>query len=201
MKLDPFYPIFESVEQIKRFVPLGIRLVQLRIKDSVIRILRDDIREAKTVCERYNCQLVINDYWQLAIEEGCDCVHLGQEDLSQADLIEIRRNGLNFGLSTHDEWELDIALSTKPDYIALGPIYQTCLKKMKFSPQGLARISLWKKKVGILPLVAIGGFNIERIPMAFAHHCDSVAVVTDILRHDFPAARVKQWIEGTQRWR
>ncbi len=98
MKLDPFYLIVDSADWIDRLVPLGVKLVQLRIKDSRRRQnCRADIRSAKSVCAAHGCQLIVNDYWQLAIEEGCDFVHLGQEDLAEADLAAIRAAGLKLG--------------------------------------------------------------------------------------------------------
>ncbi|RCL03154.1 MAG: thiamine-phosphate pyrophosphorylase [Candidatus Tokpelaia sp. JSC189] len=201
MKLDPFYPILDSTDWIKRLIPLGIRLVQLRIKDKTPAVLRDHIREAKAICAHYQCQLIINDYWQLAIEERCDFIHLGQEDLATADIADIRKAGLKFGISTHDEVELNLALAAKPDYVAIGPIYPTILKKMKWAPQGLERISLWRKKIDTLPLVAIGGLNIERLASVFSHQCDSVAVVTDIVMNKKPEARIRAWVEATKQWR
>ncbi|RCL01212.1 MAG: thiamine-phosphate pyrophosphorylase [Candidatus Tokpelaia sp. JSC085] len=199
--LDPFYPIFESADTIEKLVPLGIRLVQLRMKDKTPATLRDHIRTAKAICLQYQCRLVINDYWQLAIEETCDFIHLGQEDLEKANLAEIRQAGLKLGISTHDETELNRALSTDPDYVALGPIYPTMLKKMKWAPQTLTRIGLWKKKIGDLPLVVIGGLNVDHVSDVFTHHCNSAAVISDIVTHANPAERVKQWIHATQQWR
>ena len=102
MRLDPFYLIVDSAAWIERLVPLGVKLVQLRIKERSLPDIRADIRRAKAVCEAHGCQLIVNDYWQLAIEEGCDFVHLGQEDLAVADLAAIRKAGLKLGLSTHD---------------------------------------------------------------------------------------------------
>ena len=104
-------------------------------------------------------QLVVNDYWQLALEEGCDFVHLGQGDLAGADLAALRRAGVRLGVSTHDHAELERALALHPDYVALGPIYPTLLKVMPWAPQGLARLSEWKRRIGALPLVAIGGLT------------------------------------------
>lgn len=95
MRLDPFYLIVDSSEWIERLVPLGVKLVQLRVKDRPDEILRQEIRRTKAVCAAANCQLVVNDYWKLAIDEGCDFIHLGQEDLVEADLDAIRRAGLN----------------------------------------------------------------------------------------------------------
>ncbi|MBB4342956.1 thiamine phosphate synthase [Rhizobium leguminosarum bv. viciae] len=197
MKLDPFYLIVDSTEWIARLVPLGVKLVQLRIKDRPETELRAEIRRAVAVCAKHQSQLVVNDHWRLAIEEGCGFVHLGQEDLATADLDAIRASGLKLGLSTHDERELETALAARPDYIALGPVYTTILKQMKWAPQGLTRLSEWKSRIGDLPLVAIGGLNVERIEDALAHGADSVAVVTDIMRHENPELRTKQWIVAT----
>lgn len=201
MKLDPFYPIVDSAGWIRRLVPLGVRLVQLRIKNRREAILRAEIRKAKTICAAHGCQLIINDYWQLAIDEGCHFVHLGQEDLAVADLNAIRAAGLKFGISTHDDAELETALAAGPDYVALGPIYPTILKQMTWAPQGLERISAWKKRISPLPLVAIGGLNIDRLHGVFDAGADSAAVVTDITLNADAEARTSEWIEFTERWR
>jgi thiamine-phosphate pyrophosphorylase len=201
VKLDPFYLIVDSVGWIDRLVPLGVKLLQLRIKGAEEATLRAEIRRAKEVCATHDCQLVVNDYWRLAIEEGCDFIHLGQEDLAAADLPAIKRAGLKLGVSTHDQAELETALAAEPDYIALGPIYPTILKKMKWAPQGLDRIAEWKTRVAPLPLVAIGGLNAERLAGVFEMGADSAAVVTDITRNADPEARARAWIEATARWR
>lgn len=199
MRLDPFYLIVDSAEWIERLVPLGVKLVQLRIKDRMPSEIRVEARRAKAVCAAHGCQLIINDYWKLAIEEGCDFVHLGQEDLASADRNAIRAAGLKLGLSTHDEAELMTALAAEPDYVALGPIYPTILKAMPWAPQGLERIGEWKTRIGALPLVAIGGLTVERISGVFDHGADVAAVVTDITRHKDPESRTLQWISKTRR--
>ncbi|TSE11738.1 thiamine phosphate synthase [Mesorhizobium intechi] len=201
MKLDPFYLIVESAAWIDRLVPLGVKLVQLRIKTMGEAGLRAEIRTAKALCARYGCQLIINDYWRLAIEEGCDFVHLGQEDLQTADLLAIRAAGMRLGLSTHNHAELETAITAMPDYIALGPIYPTILKTMKWAPQGLERIREWKHRIAPIPLVAIGGLNPDRLDGVFAADADSAAVVTDITLNDDPEARMREWIEKTDQWR
>lgn len=198
MTLDPFYPIFDSSNWLKRLVPQGIKLVQLRIKDKSEAEIRAEIREARKICEAHNCQLIVNDYWKLALDEGCDYIHLGQEDLDGADLSAIQKGGLKLGVSTHDEAELERALSVKPDYIALGPIYPTILKKMIWEPQGLPRLGEWKKRIGKIPLVGIGGLSLERAPGAFEAGADIVSAVTDITLNPDPEARVREWISITR---
>ncbi len=197
-KLDPFYLIVDSAEWIARLLPCGVKLVQLRAKDLPEREARAEIIAAKQLCSRAGVQLIINDYWQIAIEEGCDFIHLGQEDLDSADLKAIRRAGMRIGLSTHDEAELERALACEPDYVALGPIYPTILKQMPFAPQGLARIGQWRKRIGTLPLVAIGGLNIDRALAVLQAGADSAAVVTDITLNATPEARARQWFEVTR---
>ena len=201
MKLDPFYLIVDSADWVDRLVPEGVKLVQLRMKDLPDARLRAEIRRAKTTCAKHGCQLIVNDYWRIAIEEGCDFVHLGQEDLAEADLSAIRAAGMKLGLSTHDGPELDTALAAKPDYIALGPVWPTILKKMKWAPQGVERLKDWKARIAPLPLVAIGGLNPERLSAVFENGADSAAVVTDITLNDDPEARTCEWIAKTARWR
>lgn len=201
MKLDPFYLIVDSAEWVERLVPLGVKLVQLRMKDCADAELRTAIRRAKAVCAANGCQLIVNDYWRVAIEEGCDFVHLGQKDLATADIAAIRTTGLKLGLSTHDEAELETALEAEPDYVALGPVWPTILKKMKWAPQGLEKVRSWKTRIGSLPLVAIGGINTDRIDSVFAHGADSAAVVTDITLNTDPEGRAREWIERTARFR
>ncbi|RWO52054.1 thiamine phosphate synthase [Mesorhizobium sp.] len=201
MKLDPFYLIVDSAAWIERLAPLGVRLVQLRVKNLAETALRAEIRKAKALCARYKCQLIINDFWRLAIEEDCDFIHLGQEDLQAADLTAIRAAGLRLGLSTHDHLELETAIAATPDYIALGPVYPTILKQMKWAPQGLERLGEWKRRIAPTPLVAIGGLNPDRIEGVFGAGADSAAVVTDITLDADPEARTREWIEKTGRWR
>ncbi|GAB4068221.1 thiamine phosphate synthase [Ancylobacter sonchi] len=198
MKLDPFYLIVDRASWLPRLLPQGVKLVQLRAKDMEADELRREIAEAKAVCTRYGAQLIVNDYWQLAIDLGCDFIHLGQEDLAEADLPAIRRAGLRLGVSTHDESELDTALAVKPDYVALGPVYPTILKKMKWEPQGLERVRGWKKLVGDLPLVGIGGINLDRARGVLDAGADAISVVTDVLLNEHPEARARAYVELTR---
>ncbi|RYH02534.1 thiamine phosphate synthase [Salipiger sp. IMCC34102] len=198
MKLDRFYPIFDSPAWLERALPLGVRLVQLRIKDVSKAELQPIVARALALCRRHGAVLVVNDHWRMAIDLGCDWVHLGQEDLDTADRPALRRAGLKLGISTHDHAELDRALSLSPDYVALGPVYPTILKKMKWHRQGLERVTEWKRLIGDLPLVAIGGMSLERAAGAFRAGADIVSAVTDITLHDAPEARLRQWIEATR---
>jgi thiamine-phosphate pyrophosphorylase len=189
-----FYPIVDSASWVQRLVRLGARLIQLRIKEAAPDIVRKEIRTARDVCKRVHALLVVNDYWQVAMEEGCEFVHLGQGDLDGADVPALRARGIGLGISTHDYAELDRALALEPDYIALGPIYPTLLKQMPWAPQGLYRIGEWKSRIQDIPLVAIGGITVERLPAVFRAGADVAAVVTDIVRNKDPEQRAREWL-------
>jgi thiamine-phosphate pyrophosphorylase len=196
--LDRFYLIVEGAHSLERLLPCGVKLVQLRVKDKTDDEIAREIAEAKRLCGEHGAQLIVNDYWQAAIDAGCDYIHLGQEDLAAADLDAIRRAGLKLGISTHTHAELEVALQAQPDYVALGPIFPTILKEMRFAPQGLERISEWKRRVGDLPLIAIGGITLERAAGVLAAGADSIAVVTDVLRNFDPQARARAFVEVTR---
>jgi thiamine-phosphate pyrophosphorylase len=198
LQLDRFYPIVENASWVERVVRLGARLVQLRIKSKSDEVIRANVRAALAACESEGAQLVVNDHWQVAIEEACDFVHLGQEDLDGADLTALRKARVRLGISTHDPAELERAARLNPDYIALGPIYPTLLKKMPWAPQGLERIGEWKRRIGETPLVAIGGLTVERLPGVFGAGADVAAVVTDIVRSPDPILRTREWIAATR---
>jgi len=197
--IAPFYLIVDNADVLASYLPLGIKCVQLRMKDQPDTIVRDHIRRAKELCSTHDCQLIINDYWQLALDEGCNYVHLGQEDLAAADIERLKKASVRIGISTHDRAELNRALQAEPDYVALGPVYATLLKKMPWRPQGLDKLKRWKASIGDIPLVAIGGFTPERAAGAYAHGADSVCVVTDVQQHEDPVSRLKQWLDVTAR--
>jgi thiamine-phosphate pyrophosphorylase len=191
---DPFYPVVDSLAWITRLTRAGAGTVQIRAKDLDRAAALALVRDALAVTAGTPTQLVVNDYWEAAIEAGASHVHLGQEDLVEADVAAIKRAGLTLGLSTHDEAELETALRHEPDYVALGPIYPTTLKVMRFGPQGLDRIGVWKQRIGAIPLVAIGGITLERGPGVYAAGADSIAVVSDVTLAPDPEARLRDWL-------
>lgn len=191
---DRFYPVIDSLDWLKRLTALGVGTVQLRVKElddgSALQLVTD----ALAIVKGTTTKLVVNDYWRAAIVAGAAHLHLGQEDLAAVDIAEIRNAGLTLGISTHDDAELETALAAKPDYVALGPIFPTTLKAMRFAPQGVPKITEWKARIGALPLVAIGGIKLEHAAEIYAAGADSIAVVSDITGNEDPDARVRQWL-------
>jgi thiamine-phosphate pyrophosphorylase len=196
--MDRFYPIIDRADWLPRLLPCGVRFVQLRMKDQPEALLRAEIARARDLCTAAGAILVVNDYWQLAIDLRCDWLHLGQEDLVEADLSAIRKAGLKLGVSTHSDDELETALAARPDYVALGPVYPTTLKKMPWAPQGVPRVTEWKQRLGAIPLVAIGGLTLERAAPVYAAGADAIAVVSDVLQAPNPEARAQEWVRATR---
>ncbi len=191
---DRFYPVVDSVAWVARLARLGVGTIQLRAKNLNETDALAIVREALAVTKGTGAKLVVNDYWRAAIDANAKHLHLGQEDLADADLKAIRAAGLTLGVSTHDDEELATALRAEPDYVALGPIFFTTLKSMRFAPQGIPRITEWKKRVGNIPLVAIGGIKLEHAAEIFAAGADSIAVVSDVTQNADPDARVRAWL-------
>lgn len=191
---DRFYPVVDSLAWVERLTKLGVGTIQLRTKDLNDAEALQIVTDALAITEGTQAKLVVNDYWRAAIVAGAKYLHLGQEDLADADLKAIREAGLLLGISTHDDAELATALAAKPDYVALGPIFFTTLKSMRFEPQGVPKITEWKQRIGTIPLVAIGGIKFEHAAEIFAAGADSIAVVSDVTQNADPDARVRQWL-------
>jgi thiamine-phosphate pyrophosphorylase len=198
---DLFYPLVPDWHWIPRLASLGVRSLQLRFKGDDDAAVEMQVREGVAAAKAHGIQLIINDYWAAAIRHGASDIHLGQEDLAVADLDAIKAAGLRIGISTHSEAELELALAADPAYVALGPIYETKLKKMKWSPQGLDRIRQWRARIGDLPLVAIGGLTPERAQGVIEAGASSVAVITNIFADPEPDARVALWVDWAERLR
>jgi thiamine-phosphate pyrophosphorylase len=191
---DRFYPVVDSVAWVARLTRLGVGTIQLRAKNLNDADALAIVREALAVTRATPTKLVVNDYWRTAIEARAEHLHLGQEDLADADVKAIRAGGLTLGISTHDDEELAAALRAGPDYVALGPIFPTTLKAMRFAPQGIPKITEWKKHIGNIPLVAIGGIKLEHAAEIFTAGADSIAVVSDVTQNADPDARVRAWL-------
>jgi thiamine-phosphate pyrophosphorylase len=197
MTLDPLYPILPDANWMARLVPVGLRMVQLRAKGLTEPQTKAQIIASQAICNAHGCLLVVNDYWKLALECGCDAIHLGQEDIADADVAAIRAAGITLGISTHDENELKNALAANPDYVALGPVFQSSSKRVPWNPQGLDRVTQWRGLVPDIPLVAIGGITLQTGLGVLNAGADSVAVIGDITSAVEPEAAVKKWLQLT----
>lgn len=179
------YPVIDSLYWLKRLLPLGLKIIQLRIKNVSDEVLEQTISDAVELAKDYDVRLFINDYWQLAIKHGAYGVHIGQEDLQDADLLTIQQSGIRLGISTHGCYEFLLAQQLQPSYLAIGAIFPTKTKDMTGQIQGIENL---RQVLGLrpvnkqqqIPVVAIGGINLERAQEVLATGVESIAVVTAI---------------------
>ncbi|MFN8551978.1 MAG: bifunctional hydroxymethylpyrimidine kinase/phosphomethylpyrimidine kinase [Candidatus Obscuribacterales bacterium] len=194
-----FYPIVPDSAWVEKVAAAGAKTVQLRIKNQSESFVEQEIARAIEIARRYCCNLYINDFWQLALKYQAYGVHLGQEDLEDADVNAIAASGLKLGVSTHCYQEVARALSVRPSYIAIGPVFPTTTKEMKFAPQGLSGLSKWATMLNY-PLVAIGGITLGVAASALDSGANGIAVVRDILDNADPSLRVVQWMQSFSNW-
>ncbi|NOZ90855.1 MAG: thiamine phosphate synthase [Epsilonproteobacteria bacterium] len=175
------YPVVDRSEKLEPLYRCGITTAQLRVKDMQGDELEKEIVEAIKISNRYNARLFINDYWQLAIKHQAYGIHLGQEDIIEADIKAIHQADIRLGISTHTPKEIKIALDIKPSYVAIGQIFETTSKEMKYNPVGIEDLKRWAEMVEY-PIVAIGGINIDNIELVLkSKSANGIAMISGVL--------------------
>ncbi len=174
------YAVLPDAQWVGRMARAGVPTVQLRFKSDDPSAIEKEVRSAVQAVQGTKALLFINDHWQAAIDAGAYGVHLGQEDMNEAPIAQIRSAGLRLGLSTHGYAEMLRANAVNPSYLALGAVFPTTLKRMQTAPQGTGRLYAYAKLMQHLPLVAIGGIDAAKIPLVMQSGVGSIAVVRAI---------------------
>lgn len=188
------YPIVDSSEWVEKLLPLGVKTIQLRVKNVQGVALANIIRDSVSLAKKWQAQLFINDYWQLAIEYGAFGVHLGQEDVLQTDIDRIYTAGLHLGISTHCPDEVKLAKTLAPSYIACGTIFPTTSKAMPLPPQGLTQLAYWCQTLDY-PVVAIGGINAQNIKAVMATKAAGIAMISAITQASDPIKATRYFLQ------
>lgn len=178
------YPVVESFEWVERLISVGVKTLQIRIKNKPLVELEKEIERSISLAKHHNVRLFVNDYWQLALKYQAYGVHLGQEDLANADLNALQAAGVRLGISTHGYFEIMRALSVSPSYIAFGHVFPTKTKDMSSQPQGIINLTKYVNLVAPLnlPTVAIGGINEDNITQVMQSGIGSTAIVSAITK-------------------
>ena len=191
---DPLglYPIVERLDWVERLLDLGVTTLQLRMKHQPESLRREEVPRAIQLGREAGARLFVNDEWQLALDHGAYGVHLGQDDLPEADLDALREAGLRLGVSTHSPAEIEVANAVCPSYIAIGTVYRTTSKPMDWEPLGLDGF-VRLKALCHAPVVAIGGLDLERAPELVRAGADGIAVISAIRESKDLATDVAHW--------
>lgn len=185
-RFDPgkgIYALIKNHQELQRLLPSGIDIFQLRIKDRPIDEVRSEVAKSVAIAKKAGVQLFINDYWELAIEFHAHGVHLGQEDLSNADVDQLRSKGLQLGISTHNFYEIAIAHQYRPSYIAVGPIYETRTKVVKEPPKGEKMLASVCRMLDY-PVVAIGGITLDNLDLLKSCGVAAIALSSALAHKD-----------------
>lgn len=196
------YAVLPDAQWVGRMAQAGIKTLQLRFKSEDSDAVRQQVRLAVQAVRGTDSLLFINDHWQIAIEEGAYGVHLGQEDMDEAPLEQLRQAGLRLGLSTHGYAEMLRADTASPSYLALGAVFPTTLKQMQTAPQGLSRLNAYARLMQHHALVAIGGIDEARMPAVMQSGVGSIAVVraiTGAIHPEQTARALQNLIEKLQK--
>ena len=203
LRLPALYPILDFATEPARaemaaagtlardLCAAGATTMQLRCKVAGGRAMLHLARDLVSMLEPLGGQLIVNDRLDLALLAGAAGVHLGQDDLPLRSARAIAPPGFLIGLSTHDPDEAARAEAEGADYIGFGPMAATGSKSNALAaPRSLAQLAATRTRVKI-PIVAIGGIDLPRVPEILDAGADAVAMIGALARADDPPALVR----------
>ncbi|MCU7611372.1 thiamine phosphate synthase [Anaplasma capra] len=190
------YPIVPDDYWFERVMRCGVKTIQLRSKGAPMGAVEKMIERCAKLSADNWVRLIVNDYWDLAIKHGAYGVHLGQEDIKTADFDKMLKSGIRLGISTHCYHELARASFFCPSYVALGPVFHTTSKDMRFNPQGLELLKQWVQ-CAKFPVVGIGGINVSNVSSVVDCGVRGVAVVSAITEAEDPESVVRHLKQAT----
>jgi thiamine-phosphate pyrophosphorylase/hydroxymethylpyrimidine kinase/phosphomethylpyrimidine kinase/thiamine-phosphate diphosphorylase len=176
------YPVVDRAYKLEALYQAGITTAQLRVKDMSDDVLESEIIEAIRISEKHDARLFVNDFWELAIKHKAYGIHLGQEDIQDANIRAMHQANIRLGISTHTRDEIKIAEHIEPSYLAIGPIFETNSKKMVYNPVGIEDLKRWSRNVDY-PIIAIGGINLDTIEQVVqTKAANGVAMIAGVLK-------------------
>ena len=169
-------------EMVSRVLKAGVRWIQFREKTKPRRRIYEQSAEIRKLTKDANAILIINDHTDIAQAVDADGVHLGQEDLPIEEARKIVGKDRIIGISTHNLEQAVNAEEAGADYIGFGPVFHTTTKAAG-TPRGISELRTITEKIHI-PVVAIGGINLDNVESVFMNGADAVAVASAILTGD-----------------
>ena len=201
--LGKLYPIAgcgnheQTLKLADEYLSGGASLIQVREKEMSDALLHRLLLEVKTLCRRFEALLIVNDRVDLALAAQADGVHLGQDDLPVEAARRLMGPEALIGLSTHNRIQFKDAQSRPVDYLAIGPVFCSGTKSNANPQVGLEAFQEMAR-ASRLPVVAIGGIDLERARVLWAAGADSTAVLSDLANHPFPSRRVVEYLRAAE---
>ncbi len=169
------------VKATKKMIRGGASVIQMRMKDRAMKNILARATELARICRKAGVLFIVNDYPEIALLAEADGVHLGANDLEVRDARKLLPPDKIIGLTLYSAESVPQALSQEPDYVAVGPVYDTIYRagegELALKGVGVDLLVRLKKQAGV-PIVAIGGINADNAGAAISAGADSVAVLS-----------------------
>ncbi len=174
-------PSISNIEIARKVLAGGTKIVQLRGKGLSSRELLEQAREVRELARKAGATFIVNDRADIALLSGADGVHLGQDDLPIDEARKILGKEKIIGISTHSLEQALKAEQEGADYIGFGPVFDTKTKADAEKAKGLQALREVKQRVS-MPVIAIGGINLENIGEVIDAGSDGAAVISAIIK-------------------
>jgi thiamine-phosphate pyrophosphorylase len=208
--VDPAFPRLQAIldlnaaaaagwapsDLVRAFIEGGARLIQLRAKQLPSGALLDLAERIVRIAEPAGARIIVNDRADVASIAGAGGVHVGQDDLPPRAARAIAGPAAIVGFSTHSIEQVRAAATEPVSYIAVGPVFGTQTKDTGYDAVGLELVAAARDASRGIPIVAIGGITLAAAPGVIAAGAACVAVVSDLLVGEDPAARVRAYLDA-----
>ena len=178
-------------------VKAGVKIIQLRMKHASREDILREAREMRSVTAGTDTLFIVNDDPLIAAESGADGVHVGQEDISPAEVRKHFPELRIVGLSTHNMDQVRASLTQPVDYIGVGPVYATPTKDIPDPTLGLETMGNMIAAAAH-PAVAIGGIDMKRLPAVLDAGARNFAVVRAVCQSANPYMSMRELVETAQ---
>jgi thiamine-phosphate pyrophosphorylase len=188
-----------AIDELRTFADLldetlaagDVGALQIRLKGASDAAIAAATEALAPIARSHDVALILNDRPDLAVQLGCDGVHVGQSDASVAQARRAVGPGALVGVTCHDSRDLAMtAAEAGADYVAFGAFFPTATKATTYRPD-LDILEIWQEAM-LIPCVAIGGITVANCRPLAAAGADFLAVCSGVWDHpDGPAAAVK----------
>ena len=192
------WALIDKPSRIDDLADAGVRSFQLRVKDAGDATVASLVLDACERAREHGARLFVNDHWKVCcdLQDGTvDGVHLGQDDLRDADLKAIRSRGLAIGVSANGWAEAAAALAAGPAYVSFGPVFPTRSKETTRRTVGVRRLGLLCNGLPI-PALAIGGITPERVGEVAQAGASGIAAIEACSSPEAARRLVSSWKEA-----
>lgn len=188
-------PGVSNAEIARRVLAGGAKVIQLRGKGISSKDLLAEAKKIRRLTKEAGAIFVVNDRADIALLSDADGVHLGQDDLPILEARKILGGEKLIGISTHSVEQAVRAEQEGADYVGFGPIFATKTKADAEEAKGLR--ALWEVRNSVkIPVVAIGGINLENIEEVIETGVDGVAVISAIVKAPDIEEATRRFVEA-----